>query len=90
MQCLIEDNLNSLRFNPNRLTFLEMYCYIQDKPRSDRTIHEIRFLYYCTMVCKFLYIKPSAPMKQLQQPIQKKVERIRLKQTDLYKIAKLG
>ena len=87
MDQLIEDALNSTRFNPDRLTFLERYCAIQDKPRADRTIHEIRFIYYCTMVCKYLY-KPTVPIpKPPPVAIQRRVERIRLKLDDLHKIA---
>jgi hypothetical protein len=90
MDHLIEDQLNCVRFNPERKNFLEMYCYIQDKVRKDRTIHEIRFIYMCGMVCKFLYKPPVVQPKALQQPVKKKVERIKLKQIDLYKIATLG
>lgn len=91
MDQLLEDALNSARFNPGRLTFLEMYCAIQDKNRAERTIHEIRFLYYCTSVVKYLYHKPAVQISKLPQtPIQKPVERIRVRLTDLYKIASIG
>jgi hypothetical protein len=63
-----------------------MYCYIGDKKKSELMAREIRFKYYCKMVCKYLY-KPREAEKIEMKPIPKKIENIKLTLSDLYRIA---
>jgi hypothetical protein len=72
----IEDCLNNVKINKNRLTFEKLYIYFNSIKRSCRKMYQIRFLFYTNLIIKHriqhtLLNSKKQPQKQIIKPVKK-------------------